>query len=242
MRTAEPRRPTPLSALPAKGIRRPLRRRKSQPGSRRRGAQTPRPHQQNHPHSHPQRPLVRHVLHAQDPQTPQPPIGPPSQRHVATDQKQFSRPQPTHASRSSPTAHRQPIAPPSEPADKPAGEKSHFCTGANVHFQLAESCEAGDVDLPASSPNLGNQLAPPWLGQGFGRPGPATGAGRVHDRVSAGPSRSGRRSTGAWSGIAAICSRRWRRSAAPPPLTGPGSLTRGVGLAWGWRYWHFWCQ
>ena len=69
------------------------------------------------------------------------------------------------------------------------------------------------------------------LRQGFGRPGPATGAGRVHARVTAGPSRSGRRSTGARSRIAAICSRRWRRLVAPPPLTGPGSLTRLVG---GW--------
>jgi hypothetical protein len=43
---------------------------------------------------------------------------------------------------------------------------------------------------------------------GFGRPGPATEAGRVHKRVSAGPSRSGRRSTGAWSGLAAISSSR----------------------------------
>ncbi len=54
------------------------------------------------------------------------------------------------------------------------------------------------------------------LRQGFGRPGPATRAGRVHARLSAGPSRSGRRSTGAWSASAAICSRRWRRLVAPP--------------------------
>jgi hypothetical protein len=41
MRIAERRRPTPLSAPPARGIRRAPRRRKSQPGRRRRGAQTP---------------------------------------------------------------------------------------------------------------------------------------------------------------------------------------------------------
>ncbi len=122
----------------------------------------------------------------------------------------------------------------SEPADKPAGEKSHFCTGANAHFQLAESSEAPDVDLPASSPNLGNQLAPPWLRQGFGRPGPATGAwsgSREAPRrpVALRPPVDGGLVVNRGDRLPAVAT--LSRAATP---AGPGSLTRLVAAPCTW--------